>query len=95
MPDKRIPLIIDIIENIVSPDSMRRAYSDRQILKVLILLQIFGISYRSSRIFLTNHEVYLTMIGLKEIPSFQTYLVFLYSKKVYIKQNIKILCFCL
>ena len=27
MPDKHIPLIMDIIDNIVSPDSRRRKYS--------------------------------------------------------------------
>ena len=72
MPTKHIPLIMEIIDNIVSPDDRRRKYSDRQILKILVLLQIYGISYRSARIFLTNHEEYLRMIGLKEIPSFQT-----------------------
>ena len=37
-----------------------------------VLLNIFGISYRSAGIFLRNHEEYLNMIDLKEIPSFQT-----------------------
>jgi hypothetical protein len=62
----------DRIDNIVSPDERRRKYTDRQILKILILLQISDISYRSSATFLTNHEEYLRMIGLKEMPSFQT-----------------------
>ena len=72
MPEKHIPLVMDIIDNIVSPDSRRRKYSDRQILKVLILLQIFSISYRSSGIFLENHSEYMELIGIKDIPSFQT-----------------------
>ncbi len=72
MPEQHIPLIMELIENIVSPDHRRRKYSDRQILKILILLQIFDISYRSSGIFLINHEEYLRMIDLKKIPSFQT-----------------------
>ncbi|GGM76587.1 hypothetical protein GCM10007108_13330 [Thermogymnomonas acidicola] len=37
-----------------------------------MLLQISGISYPSARIFLTNHEEYLRMIRISEIPSFQT-----------------------
>ena len=72
MPTKHIPLIMEIIDNIVSPDDRRRKYSDRQILKILVLLQIYGISYRSARIFLINHEEYLRMIRISEIPSFQT-----------------------
>ena len=72
MPSQQIPLIMEIIDNIVSPDDRKRKYTDRQILKVLIVLQLFNISYRSARIFLTSHEKYLRMIGIKEIPSFQT-----------------------
>ncbi|WMT45526.1 MAG: hypothetical protein RE469_04845 [Cuniculiplasma divulgatum] len=52
-----------LIDNIVSPDQRRRKYTDRQILKILVLLQIFGISYRSAGVFLINHEEYLTMMG--------------------------------
>ena len=72
MPEKHIPLIMEIIDKIVSPDNRKRKYTDRQILKVLIVLQIFNISHRSARIFLTNHEEYIRMAVLKEIPSFQT-----------------------
>ena len=67
-----IPLIMEIIENMVSRDERKRKYSNRQIMKILVLLNIFGISYRSAGIFLWNHEEYLNMIDLKEIPSFQT-----------------------
>ena len=45
---------MEIIDNIISPDDRKRKYTDRQILKVLIVLQLFNISYRSARIFLTN-----------------------------------------
>ena len=72
MPDKHTQLIMNMIDNIVSPDSRRRKYSDKQILKILILLQIFNISYRSSGIFLENHREYMELIGIAEIPSFQT-----------------------
>ena len=46
--------------------------SDRQILKILVLLQIFNISYRSSGILLENHREYMELIGITDIPSFQT-----------------------
>ena len=72
MPEYHIPLIMQIIDKMVSPDERRRKYTDRQILKILILLQISGISYRSSGIFLSNHEEYMEMIGIHEMPSFQT-----------------------
>ena len=35
-------------------------------------MQIFNISYRSSVIFLENHREYMELIGINEIPSFQT-----------------------
>jgi len=63
---------MEIIDKIVSPDERKRKFTDRQILKILILLQIFRISYRSSAIFLRNHGEYMEMIGIREIPSFQT-----------------------
>ena len=72
MPKQHIPLIMEIMDRIVSPDERKRKFTDRQILKILILLQIFRISYRSSAIFLRNHEEYMEMIGIREIPSFQT-----------------------
>ena len=72
MPTQHIPLIMELIDNIVSPHQRRRKYTDRQILKILVLLQIFGISYRSAGVFLINHEEYLAMMGLNDIPSFQT-----------------------
>ena len=63
MPEQHIPLIMEIIDKIVSPDERKRKFTDGQILKILIMLQIFGISYRSSGIFLRNHEEYMEMIG--------------------------------
>ena len=72
MPEQHIPLIMEFIDKIVSPDDRKRKFTDRQIVKNLILLQIFRISYRSSAIFLRNHEEYMEIIGIHEIPSFQT-----------------------
>lgn len=72
MPEQHIPLIMKIIDKIVSLDDRMRKYTDRQIVKVLIVLQSFNISYRSARIFLTNNKQHIIMAGLREIPSFQT-----------------------
>jgi hypothetical protein len=46
--------------------------STQQVLNILILPQIFNISYRSSGKFLTNHKEYLEMAGLIDIPLVQT-----------------------
>ncbi len=41
-------LVIEIIGKIVSPDDRKRKYTDRQIVKILVLLQIFmGIPHKS------------------------------------------------
>ena len=71
MPEKHNPRIIEIMGNVVSPDDQKRKYTDRQIMKLLILLQTFTISCRSAREFLTNREEYIAMVGVKEIPGFQ------------------------
>ena len=63
--------MMEIIDNIIPLDDRKRKYTDRQILKILIPLQIFGILYKSLRILLPNHEEYLTMRGIYGIPSFQ------------------------
>jgi len=63
---------MNIIDKIVSPDNRNRKYTDKQIIKILILLQIYNISYRSSKLFFNNHKEYLRMININEIPSFQT-----------------------
>ena len=60
MHSKHIPLIMEIIDNIGSQDERKRKYTDRQIIKILVLLNIFGISYRSAGIFLRNHEEWWT-----------------------------------
>ena len=41
-------------------------------MKILLILQIFRISYRSATVSLINHRDYLRMMGIKEISSFQT-----------------------
>jgi len=72
MQRAHIPLIMNMIDKIVSPDKRKRKYTDMRIVKILMLLQIFHISYRSSAIFLGKHPEYMDMIGTGTIPSFQT-----------------------
>jgi len=60
---RHVPLIMEIIDNIIPLDSSNIKYTDRQSLKILLLLQIFGRLYRSPRIFLLNHEEYPALIS--------------------------------
>ena len=77
-----IPLIMEIIDNIVSPDDRRGKYSDKQILKILILLWIFGISHRSSGIFLRNHKECIELIMVMDSLNLYT------CKGIYITNNL-------
>jgi len=67
MPEQQIPLIMEFIDKIVSPDDRKRKSSDGQILKILALLQVFSISNRSAGIFFINYQEYIRMIDLHEI----------------------------
>ena len=73
MSEKHIPLIMEIIEKIVSSDDRKKKYTDRHIVKTLIVLQIFNISYRSARTILTNHEEYIRMAGLRRYQAFRPF----------------------
>ena len=64
---------MQIIDNTVSQDERKRKYTDRQIMKILVLPNIFEILYTSAGIFLRNHEEYLNMIGQRKYPHFRHY----------------------
>jgi hypothetical protein len=49
-----IPLIMDLVDKIISEDRKRK-YSNALILKILLITQIYGISYRSTEKFFINH----------------------------------------
>ena len=49
------PAIIDVIDNMIFEDRKRK-YSNALIMKILVILQIYGISYRSSGNFFRNHK---------------------------------------
>jgi len=54
------------------PDERKRKFTDRQILKILILLQIFGISFRSLDMHTINREIAFlyTVESIAAIDSF-------------------------
>ncbi|KAF2956193.1 MULTISPECIES: hypothetical protein [Marinitoga] len=52
----------------------RKKYSDKSILKILILLKMAKLSYRKSENLFRDHPEFLSLIGIEDIPSFQTIL---------------------
>ena len=77
MPSQQIPLIMEIIDNIVSPDDRKRKYTDRQILKVLIVLQLFNISYRSARMIdlhAINNEI-ASLYSIESIAAIDSFMI--------------------
>ncbi|WGS64363.1 hypothetical protein [Marinitoga aeolica] len=50
----------------------KKKFSDKSILKILILLKIAKKSYRKVENLFHNHPEFLSLIGINEIPSFQT-----------------------
>ena len=53
-------------------DDRRRRYMDWKILEIIILLQLFGLFYRSAKIFLTNNKKYLRITEINVILRSQT-----------------------
>jgi len=49
----------------------RKAYSDKSILKLSILLKLCDISYRGAKNFLEKNPKYMELLDLKNIPPFQ------------------------
>ena len=54
MAANQIPLIMERLAQIVTEDRARK-YSTALIVKIIVILRIYGISYRSSRCFFNNH----------------------------------------
>ena len=50
----------------------RKAYSDKSILKLSILLKLCDISYRGAKNFLEKNPKYMELLDLENIPPFQT-----------------------
>ena len=71
MDTNHIPLIMERVDKIVSKDRSRR-FSNRVIVKILVILMIYGISFRSSRKFFNNHPELMSIVGIKRIPNFHT-----------------------
>ena len=66
-----ILMIVDLVDKIISEDRKRK-YSNALILKILLITQIYGISYRSTEKFFINHPDLKEAICLNEITNFRT-----------------------
>jgi len=64
-----IPLIMDLVDKIISED---RKYSNILVVNILLIIQMYGISYRSAEKFFKNHSDLRDAISLNEIPNFRT-----------------------
>ncbi|MGC9123811.1 MAG: transposase [Thermoplasmata archaeon] len=63
---------MEFINNNITEDR-RRKYSNALIVKILVILQIYGISYRSAENFFRNHPDIKNDLGLENIPNFRTF----------------------
>lgn len=66
-----IPLIMDRLDNIIFEDKLRR-FSNAIIVKIIVILEIYGISYRSLGRFFSNHPELMNLLRTKRIPDFRT-----------------------
>ena len=71
MEANHIPLIMQRLAQIVAEDRIRK-YSASLIVKIIVILKIYGVSYRSSRYFFNNHPEFMEMLNMTDIPDFRT-----------------------
>ena len=71
MDTNHIPLIMERLDKIVSEDRAKK-FSNRVIVKILVILEIYGISYRSSRKFFNNHPELMDLLRIHVTPNFRT-----------------------
>ena len=71
MAGNHIPLIMQKLAQIVTEDRVRK-YSASLIVKIIVILKIYGVSYRSSKHFFNNHSEFMEMLNITDIPNFRT-----------------------
>ena len=71
MATNHIPLIMQRLDKIVTEDRIRK-YSASLIVKIIVILKIYGVSYRSSKYFFNNHPEFMEMLNMTDIPDFRT-----------------------
>ena len=71
MEAPHIPLIMERLDKIVTEDRARK-YPTSLIVKIIVILRIYGISYRSSKYFFNNHREFMELLDITGIPDFRT-----------------------
>ena len=71
MAANQIPLIMERLDKIVTEDRARK-YPTALIVKIIVILRIYGISYRSSKYFFNNHREFMELLDITDIPDFRT-----------------------
>ena len=71
MEANHIPLIMQRLDKIVAEDRIRK-YSTALIVKIIVILKIYVVSYRSSRYFFNNHREFMELLNITDIPNFRT-----------------------
>jgi hypothetical protein len=59
------------LAQIVTEDRSRK-YLTALIVKIIVLLKIYGISYRSCKYFFNNHREFMDLLNITHIPDFRT-----------------------
>ena len=70
MEAPHIPLIMERLDKIVTEDRSRK-YSTALIVKIIVILRIYGISYRSAKYFFNNHAEFIELLNITHIPEFR------------------------
>ena len=71
MEAPHIPLIMERLDKIVTEDRSRK-YSNALMVKIIVILKLYNISYRSSKYFFNNHREFMELLNIIDIPDFRT-----------------------
>ena len=71
MEANHMPLIMQRLAQIVMEDRIRK-YSTTLIVKIIVILKIYRISYRTSKYFFDNHREFMELLNITNIPNFRT-----------------------
>ena len=71
MVSNQIPLIMQRLDKIVTEDRIMK-YPTALIVKIIVILKIYGVSYGSSKYFFNNHKEFMELLNITDVPNFRT-----------------------